>query len=134
MANTSGNICAKTGCASVKAVVATIAAGTYGNITLKAQWEVSTFRVVYDANAEGVSVPTAYFVFGNAFILAGIPTGTTQTFKGWKVVSKEGNWPDVGTILAAGASIAAGRYGRRASSNLANGRYLGSVNGVHRHA
>lgn len=84
--------------------------GSYGNVTLKAQWQVVIYHIEYVVNAingasfinwtkdsytvkEMFSLPTASNVIANAY-----------TFKNWKVENSVGNWVE-GTEYSGGQKL-----------------------------
>lgn len=64
--------------------------GSYGNITLHAQWTPENYTVTYDEDG-GSSVSDGLFTYGGSVTLPSAPTKDGYTFDGWFAASSGGN-------------------------------------------
>lgn len=87
----------------------TIASGTYGNVTLSAQWAAIEYTITYK-NGE-TTVSTQPYTIETVLTLADAPENNDFDFAGWKVteITADGSWTinDVFTE----ALVGAGNYG-----------------------
>lgn len=82
--------------------------GSWGNVTLQAQWTKGGYKATFDANGGTVSPEYCDFTIEDAITLP-VPTWTGHEFNGWKVSTAEGSW--VKDSQYTDATIAKGNWG-----------------------